>query len=176
MTGTGQTMLTALFLVLLTVLMIASNQLLIDSTQNTLESLAAEQGLDLAHQLMMEILSKNFDANYTPPYTYYVTNVSNFTTPSGQKPSTGHNFTLPDVTPYKSTSTYTSVGEYNGYKRTANGANLTGFQLTVSVYYVSRTNATTASASQTYYKRIDVSVTHPTYLTTARTLSRIVNY
>ena len=167
--GTGQTMLTAMFLVLLTVLMIAANQLLINSTQNSLESLASDEGMDAANQLMMEIVQKKFDAN-----VYYSSYESSYNFIFIQQPS--HSISLPDAAPFQSVAAYTSINEYNGYRRKVDGPNIKGFTDSVAVYYVSRTNMTSASYTQTYYKRIDIVVTHPTYLSSPRRLTRIVHY
>ncbi len=78
----------------------------------------------------------------------------------------------PDVAPYKSVrgdspNWFDDVGDYNGYVRTANSADISGYTLKVKVYYVSKNDPDSPSGVQTYYKRIDVNVTHPIYLTKA---------
>ena len=87
----------------------------------------------------------------------------------------------PDVAPYKSVrgdspSWFDDVDDYKGYTRTANSADISGYTLTVTVYYVTKSNTSSAASFQTYYKRIDVSVTHPIYLTKALTFSAIATY
>ncbi len=87
----------------------------------------------------------------------------------------------PDVAPYKSirgdnTNYFYDVGSYNGYKRTVNSADISGYTLTVNVYYVTKSNDSTAASFQTFYKRIDVTVAHPIYLTKALTFSAIATY
>ena len=71
--------------------------------------------------------------------------------------------------PYKSIrgdspSWFDDVDDYKGYIRTANSADISGYNLTVNVYYVTKSNDSTAASFQTYYKRIDVTVTHSIYL------------
>ena len=83
--------------------------------------------------------------------------------------------------PYKSIrgdsqSWFDDVGCYNGYIRTANSADISGYTLKVKVYYVSKNDPDSPSGVQTYYKRIDVNVTHPIYLTKALTFSAIATY
>ena len=51
----------------------------------------------------------------------------------------------PDVVPYKSIrgdspSWFDDVDDYKGYVRTANSADISGYTLTVNVYYVKKNN------------------------------------
>ncbi len=68
------------------------------------------------------------------------------------------------------------VDDYHGYVRAASSADISGYRLTVSVYYVKKTSPNTASTTQTYYKRVDVVVSHSLYLPKSLTFSAIATY
>ncbi len=70
---------------------------------------------------------------------------------------------------------YVGVGAVK-YIRAASSGSLTGYRLTVNVYYVSKANPGTASSSETYYKRIDVTVTNSLYLPKPLVFSAIATY
>jgi hypothetical protein len=205
----GQTMISAAFFVLLTVAVLSANKLILENTKYYLQEEAIEQASNFANALIGEILTKKFDSqvtldgsgNVTGPY-----NQSNMPWPTGTSSShsaslfdasLGANATAesnvmpggnPDVAPYKSirgnsSSWFDDVDDYIGYVRTANSADISGYTLTVNVYYVMRVHLTSptrdtieTASFQTYYKRIDVSVTHPIYLTKALTFSAIATY
>jgi hypothetical protein len=99
--------------------------------------------------------------------------------------STARNYVNPsgaaDVAPYKSIrgtdgNYFDDIDDYHGYLRTANATDISGYQLTVSVYYVKKDNPDAASSGRQYYKRIDVKVTHPIYLPKQLTFSAIATY
>ncbi|GEM_PF-883699 len=198
----GQTMISAAFFVLLTLAILSANKLILENTKYYLQEEAIEQASNFANALIGEILTKKFDSqvaldgsgNITGPY-----NKLNLPWPSGTSSShsaslfdasLGANATAesnvmpsgnPDADPYKSiqkgsSSWFDDVDDYNGYKRIANSADIPGYLLTVSVYYVTKSNPNAPAGFQTFYKRIDVSVTHPIYLTKALTFSAIATY
>ncbi len=192
----GQTMISAAFFVLLTLAVLSANKMILENTKYYLQEEAIEQASNFGNALLSEILTKKFDrhvtldgsGNVTGPY-----NQSNLPWPDtptlfryniGPTWTAGNNVMPggnPDVVPYKSIrgdsqSWFDDVGCYNGYIRTANSADISGYLLTVKVYYVSKNNPDVPSGSQTFYKRIDVSVTHPIYLTNALTFSAIATY
>ena len=68
------------------------------------------------------------------------------------------------------------IDDYHGYVRAASSGDISGYRLTVSVYYVKKTSPNSASATQTYYKRIDVVVSHSLYLPKSLTFSAIATY
>ncbi|MGA7161230.1 MAG: hypothetical protein WBZ48_09510 [Bacteroidota bacterium] len=195
----GQTMISAAFFVLLTLAVLSANKMILENTKYYLQEEAVEQASNFANALISEILTKKFDSQVTLDGTGKVTgpyNSSNYPWPSGNSSShaatlfdastamgasaTADDNVMPggkaDVSPYKSIrgdngNWFDDVDDYNGYKRTANSADISGYNLAVSVYYVKRitlsspTRDTVETASfQTYWKRIDVTVTHSVYL------------
>jgi hypothetical protein len=200
----GQTMISAAFFVLLTMAVLSANKMILENTKYYLQEEAIEQASNFANALIGEILTKKFDSqvtrdawgNVTGPYNQYNMPWPNgtwsgnsptlFDPPSalGTSPATENNVMPggnPDVAPYKSIrgdspSWFDDVDDYKGYVRTANSADISGYTLTVNVYYVTKSNPSTAASFQTFYKRIDVTVTHPIYLTKALTFSAIATY
>src|SRR5574341_1456173 len=167
-------MLTAGFIVLLIMLRISSNRMLMESQQTTYESEAIDIAADLANSLLTEATKKSFDekVDYTVAQS-----ASNMTSVGSLGSETGESFSpVPDVAPFQSVSKYDDVDDYKGYRRTVDSQTMKGFLLTADVYYVTQSNTDQASSSQTFFKRIDVRVTHPTYIPNGFTLSRIMTY
>ncbi len=191
-------MISAAFFVLLTLAVLGANKMILENTKFYLQEEAIEQGSNFANALLGEILTKKYDHNMQsredslpPPgdtsiaqvqtwmYNTHHLDSSNYYSPSHFQSVMGPPSAIypwPDAAPYKSMSTYKDVGAYKGYQRTANSADISGYTLTVNVYYVTKSNDSTDTGIQTYYKRIDVSVTHPTYLTKPLTFSAIATY
>lgn len=165
--GLGQTMLTATFLVLLTIAAMNANKMIVDRDRDYYEQEAYKQAAILANALLSEIVTKDFDeyaassdAGYHP--------VTDFSTSMGS----GYSYYVnpggaPDATtPYRSISTtyFNDIDDYDGYTRTATAGNLTGFLLSVSVYYVNSSDLETPASGRTYFKKIVVTVTNTTYI------------
>ena len=164
--GSGQTMLTAAFFVLVTVSVMSANRMILNSMTDVCEQEALEQGSAFANALMNEILTKKFDSKVN--YSFGYQNVGSFDGPYSMGPGTA--IPAPDVVPYKSIDQtllpyqYNDVDDYNGYERSADSQDIQGFRLKVSVYYVTKANPETNANTQTYYKRVDVTVTQPQFL------------
>lgn len=174
-------MVTAGFFVLLTIAVISANRMVIESNKDYLKTEAVEQATNFANALIGEILTKKFDSQVD--YSYYqaayefdyamgpASNAANYVNPGG----------APDVVPYKSVlatsgNYFDDMDDYHGYKRTANSADISGYLLTVSVYYIRKSSPNTSSGTQTYFKRIDVTVSHSVYLPKNLTFSAIATY
>ncbi|MDD8019527.1 MAG: hypothetical protein PHP42_14230 [Bacteroidota bacterium] len=181
--GFGQTMLTIAFLVILTIAVMNANRIIVDKEESYYESQAYEQASILANSLLSEIIKKKFDSQVdTNSTTYQVPGDfdywmgPSYTAQNNVNPSGN-----PDVFPYKSIrgdngNWFDDVDDYNGYKRSASTASMTGFTLTVSVYYVKQSNPNTSAPSQTYLKKIDVTVSNPKYLKNNLVFSTVAAY
>ncbi|MGA9406549.1 MAG: hypothetical protein WBW71_05380 [Bacteroidota bacterium] len=202
----GQTMISAAFFVLLTLAVLSANKMILENTKFYLREEAIEQGSNFGNALLSEILTKKFDSQVTLDATGKVTgpyNSGNLPWPStptlfdppsamGTSAATEDNVMPggnPDVVPYKSIrgdspSWFDDVDDYKGYERTANSADISGYTLKVNVYYVTKkvlsnpTRDTVVTAgAQTYFKKIDVTVTQSIYLPpNGLTLSAIATY
>lgn len=198
---TGQTMISAAFFVMLTVAVLSANKMVIESNRDYIEAQAVEQGTNFANALISEILTKKFDSNVTldaqgkitGPYDHsnwpWPSTPTDFDDPTAMGASSATKNRVmpggsPDVAPYKSvrgdnSDWFDDVDDYNTYERTADAGDIQGYHLKVKVYYVSKNNPDTPITtywSQTYYKRIDVTVDHPLYLPKKLKFSAIATY
>lgn len=161
-------MLTAAFLVLVTVAAMNANKMIVERDVSYYEQEAYQQSAVLANALLTEIMTKRYDEYATSSDSWYA-NTSDFSTTLGpfawEAAYVNPGGTADRWNPYRSitTSYFNDVDDYNGYKRTATSGGLPGFLLTVEVYYVSTSNLELPSVSRTYYKRIVVTVTNTTY-------------
>ncbi|MFA6467351.1 MAG: hypothetical protein WCW35_00505 [Bacteroidota bacterium] len=187
--GLGQTMITSAFLVLLTIAAMNANKMIVDRDSNYYEQEAFRQAGNLANALLSEIVRKKFDeladtSGVFQPVTAFTTSGNLGAAVDTYRdsvkimwwwiyiyPSETSKVPLPDtladpdIPNYKSINSnwYDDVDDYNGYERRAQSGTITGFILTVDVYYVNASDLNTVTASKTYYKKIVVSVTNPTY-------------
>jgi hypothetical protein len=183
----GQTMISALALLLLTVLVLNANRLIVRSGDDMMKAEALDAAVTLAQSLLEEIQTKRFDVGATD---YPKDSVSSFTAPGSLGPLWSERSQInpwPDQEPFKSIGRgeppsgnkgYNDVDDYHGYERTASMSGIAGFRLYVQVYYVTHTNPDVNAGTRTYYKRADVTVTHPTYIPSDRPvrLSSIIAY
>lgn len=186
--GLGQTMITSAFLVLLTIAVMNANKMVLDQDYNYYQHKAFEQSSILATALLDEISKKKFDSSVdTASVGYYPS--SYFDGPGSMGPSsTAANYVNPYGRPdssylsaYKSIrgdngNYFDDIDDYKGYYRLVNTSDISGFNLTVNVYYVSQSNPDLAVWYRTYLKKVDVLVTQYPYLQNGLTYSRVIAY
>lgn len=179
----GQTMISALALLLLTVLVLNANRLIIRSGEDMMTAEALDAGVTLAQSLLEEIETKWYDLAISDG-NYPNHSPSSFTGASSLGPSSTERsqVPLPDQEPFKSAglgdlrilgsgpnySGYNDIDDYHGYYRIANAGGFSGFRLDVQVYYVTSSNPDVSCGYRTFYKRVDVTVTHPTYIPSSK--------
>lgn len=194
--GLGQTMLTTMFLVLLTMAVVNANRLIIDRDILFYEQEAYKQAGILANALLQEIVRKKFDSKVDTSRAAYLAssrlnNPDSLDQPGSMGAGAGaiayvNPSGADDVAPYKSigdspsTTRFDDIDDYNGYHRSASAGNLTGFVLTVEVYYVKLVGGVytkvTTLGTATYWKKIDIKVTNSKYLKTDLVFSTIAAY
>jgi hypothetical protein len=190
----GQSFLAILALVTITFLVVSANRIVIDSLQDELKGEAYNQAGEIANELINEALKKKFDnplAMHTVTYWNGWTWVSksyklydfyqpttDFTDAGGLGPNSTESAAvpLPDRYPYKSISGYDDFDDYDGYRRTVDTPTMTGFIVNCTVTYVAGSDLNTPVTSRTYYKRLLVTVSQPTYLPNALSFSTIMTY
>lgn len=179
--GLGQTMITSAFLVLLTIAAMTANKMIVDRDTNYYEQEAYRQAALLANSLLSEIVKKKFDEAVDTSDSGYLT-PSAFTSSSNLGTDDylyfgwwlldeGDFISNPDVVSSADNPRYDSINDeyfddvddYDGYVREAQSAYITGFELTVRVYYVNGSDLDTETLTQTYFKRIEVTVKNTTY-------------
>ncbi|MCX6132936.1 MAG: hypothetical protein NTU47_03890 [Ignavibacteriales bacterium] len=165
----GQTMLTAGMLMLLIMSVVSANRMIGENTQAQLQTQALAISATLANDLLLEILSRKFDANSD---TLGLKVPSDFDDADHLAPGASElaNCPQPDssyVGAFRSITAYNDVDDYNGYRRIVTSNGLSGFKLDVVIYYVSSGTPDTKTTSRTNFKRIQVTVTQDQFLTTA---------
>jgi hypothetical protein len=187
--STGQTMLSVAFFVLLTVAVLNANRLILSQDETYYTQEALEQGTTFANSLLTEILTKKFDSTVDTTSSYYMypwefdwAMGAGAAAVAYVNPGTPR---TPDVFPFKSIrgtyrvvvgDVFDDVDDYHDYVRTANTSEISGYLLTVSVYYVNKATPDVHASIQTYFKRVDVTVTHPIYIKRPITFSAIASY
>lgn len=144
------------------------NRMLISKTTDMLNAETSLVAVSIAQTMIDEIQTKSYDLATAGGAKVYDSTA--FTSPSELGPSSteSHNVPLPEppdtTTPYKSISKvtgYNDVDDYNGYTRKAYSSLLGTFTVVDTVYYVSESNPNQKSSTQTFYKKIIVTVRHP---------------
>lgn len=180
--GMGQTMLTSAFLVLLTIAVMNANKMIVDRDFNYYEQEALKQAGILANSLLDEIVRKKYAGEADTAGVYQLRTA--FTSALGPG-ATAANYVNPggaaDTFPFRSVrgdtpNYFDDIDDYKGYVRSADAGNITGFILTVNVSYVNPSFPNLTTSTQQYLKRIDVTVSHPTYLKRNLLFNRIVSY
>ena len=173
----GQTMLSIATLVALTVMVVTSQQYLIEGQKEEIKAEALDLAAMQCESLLAEISGKKFDAIVTDyrwrdewEFTDYYSLGPNSTERSKVVP-------WPDLKPYKSNTSFDDVDDYHTYLRTVNTDLITGIQLDVQVYYVEEWNPTVKVYYETYYKRVVVKANFPSYLDMSSiTFSTVLTY
>ena len=178
----GQTMITMGMFILLVMSVISANQMLVQNQETSFQTEALTESATIANDLFAEIESKSFD-EYADNSGTQPQGV--FEAPGGSDWGPKSAFPLPDSSyngNYKSITSpaYDDADDYNGYTRivgadTTNGIRIGGYLLTVRVFYVDPSNPDVKVNYQTYFKRIEVDVQHPQYLSTM-TYSSLMSY
>lgn len=156
----GQTLISALLIVVVTISVINANRLVINSETARMEGLARMQSLDIAMEMLTEIRLKKFD-EYADTLYYQETSV--FTSPYSLGRETGESISMPDTLPFRSSSRFDDIDDYTGYVRTANTRDIRGYRVDVTVFYATPTSPDILVTSRQYVKTVRVQVSHPTY-------------
>lgn len=159
----GQTMLALGALVMVSVLALNANRRIVESDEEMYEAEAIDFAAGFAQGLLYEVSSKKFDELAVDSV---LQDPSEFTSPYMFNPVYEGEMlpTSPDTAWYKSISTFDDVDDYNGYTREVNTERIKGFIVKVEVYYVTGSDPEVPVYSQTYYKRVVVTVEHPKYM------------
>ena len=175
----GQTMITAGMLVLLIMSVVSANRVLLENTEATLGAEACFESGTIANDLLQEAMSKKFDekADLTGLQDTTAFSVSDG---GGWAPGKGEHFTLPDISDvgnFNSIAKYDDFDDYDGYSRLVTAKNVDSlFSATVTVNYVFAAEPTVSTHTRTYYKVIEISITHPLYLKTPVKVTGMMSY
>ncbi|HEY6953009.1 MAG TPA: hypothetical protein VI758_11410, partial [Bacteroidota bacterium] len=151
-----------LAMMLLGTLSLDVNDALINSGSTSLEMEAGLDALSYGQSLLDEILDKEYDQATTTGVRIF--NYNLLTAPALLGPEVGETFTLPDTATsngFRSIRKYNDVDDYNGYSRNVRNQRLDIFTLTSRVKYVSEDHPDSVLNTQTFYKRVSVTISNP---------------
>ena len=161
-------------LALLSLVSLSVNTMIVGKTTTMLDAEGQLNAISIAQSMIDEVMQKSYDAATVSAKVYAP---SNFTAAGGLGCNGGEAsmVPLPDAAPYKSVSGYNDVDDYNGYRRTVSTPRMGNFDVRDSVWYVMESNPDQKSGTQTFFKRVKVTVRHPN-MTSPLTLSDVAVY
>jgi hypothetical protein len=146
---------------LLSLASMSFNGALLESNTSQIENKVYLTAFSLADDMIEEIKQKAYDEN---TLVFPTVNRSTLTPTASLGPESGEAY------PY-----YDDIDDYNGYSRDADAPHAENYHIAVKVYYVSESDPNTVSSTQTFNKRVDVSVSSP-YLTHSASLSMVFTH
>jgi hypothetical protein len=152
-------------LTLLGLFMLSANNVVSNNQKLSGQSEHSLTALSLAQSLMDEMKSKSFDKQTVNPFSVIVS-ASSFTPAVNFGPDSLEMLSYPDRADssqqYRSASTFNDLDDYRRYVRVVNTPRAQGYTVRVdSIYYVNANDPREFSNTQTYCKRIDISVICP---------------
>ena len=143
-------------LLLLSLISLRFNSAVLENSKIETENKVYLTAFSLGNDLIEEIKKKAFDV---ATVDYPTTNPAALTSPYSLVPAYGA------VYPY-----FNDIDDFNKYTRTVSAPHAENYFLRCDVYYVSETNPDYKVLKQTFYKRVDVTITSP-YMSKAVVLS-----
>ncbi len=142
-----QTMLTIAGMVILALISLRFNSAVLNTSDSQTENKIYLTAFSIADNLIEEIKGKSFDQT---TIEFPTTNPASLTPPSSLGPDSGEEY--PD---------YNDVDDYNGFKDTLTAPYFETYYVNCSVYYVDSDDPDAASSTQTFYKKVTVTVSSP---------------
>lgn len=171
---TGQ-MLTVLgALALLSLVSLSINTMIVGKTTTMLDAEAQLNAISISQSMIDEVMQKSYDAATASAKVY---NAGSFTGAGslGCSGSEASIVTQPDTYPFKSANGYNDVDDYHRYRRTVSTPRMGDFDVRDSVWYVVESNPDMKSSTQTFFKRVKVTVRHPN-MTSPLTMTDVAVY
>lgn len=161
-------------LALLSLVSLSINTMIVGKTTTMLEAEAQLNAISIAQSMLDEVMTKSYDAATASAKVY---NASDFTAVGslGCSGAEASAVPQPDAYPYKSVFGYNDVDDYHRYRRTVFTPRMGNFDVRDTVVYVVETNPDQKASSQTFFKRVTVTVRHPNMLSPL-TLSDVAVY
>ncbi len=147
---------------MLSTLQVSINRTILYETASSLKSDAIFEAATISEMMLDVICEKNFGENAAPGVFLYrsdLTDVDSLGIESGEVDVNNEVVTI-DTEVALSDTSYNDVDDYKGYHRQVQTPNYGTFNVAIDVNYVQESNTSVISNVQTYYKRIDIYVTH----------------
>jgi hypothetical protein len=169
--NTGQVLLVIAALTLLSIVALSVNTLIINKTTTIIQAEAYLAAVTIGQSMLDEIMVARFDSAVLGTKKVFPGQASKFTPISYLGPevsgTSGNERTLvtlpesPDtISYYTSSRYYDDIDDYHKYKRYYYSQSLGVFTVTDSIYYWTDTGGDTTTNTQTFFKKIVVTVRH----------------
>lgn len=160
----GQMLLVVGALALFASLQLSVNSAILRSSTTSYDGEATVEAISIGQAMIDEIVTQEFDS--TTVFSHSMSDPSVFTPSSklGADVDTEKTVAALERDPFKSQVRFNDIDDYNGYSRIVTSSHLGDFTVKDSVYYVSESDQTTYSSTQTWYKKIVIRVSHPNLL------------
>ena len=142
-----QSMLTIAAMILLAIISLRFNSAVTETSNAETNNKVYLTAFSLADNLIEEIKSKSFDQTTV---NFPTTNPASLTPSDSLGPDSG------EVYPY-----YNDIDDYNGFQDTITAPYFETYYVSCSVQYVSANDPDEVSSTQTFYKKVSVTVSSP---------------
>ncbi len=142
-----QSMLTTAAMILLAIISLRFNSAVTETSSADTNNKVYLTAFSLADNLIEEIKGKSFDQT---TINFPTTNPASLTSPDELGPDSG------EVYPY-----YNDVDDYNGFKDTVTAPYFETYYISCNVQYVSASDPDEVSSTQTFYKKVTVTISSP---------------
>ena len=161
-------------LALLSLVSLSINTMIVGKTTTMLDAEGQLNAISIAQSMIDEVMQKSYDAATVSSKIY---DDSLFTAPGGLGCSGAEASAVPqpDTYPYRSVNGYNDVDDYHRYRRTVSTPRMGNFDVRDSVWYVAESNPDQKSSTQTFFKRVKVTVRHPN-MSSPLTMSDVAVY
>jgi hypothetical protein len=138
----------------------SSNNMMTVNTETASQNEYNIAALSIAQSVIDEAKTKVFDEN--APKGVSITSPTSFVNNGTLGPDLNETVPSPDIltsSGYSSMTKFDDVDDYNKYKRTVNTQRAEGYNINVTVAYASETFPDSVKSTQTYCKKMTVTVT-----------------
>lgn len=142
-----QTMLTIAGMVILALISLRFNSTVLNTSDSQTQDKIYLTAFSIADNLIEEIKGKSFDQT---TIQFPTTNPASLTPPDELGPDSG------EIYP-----NFNDVDDYNGFQDTLTAPYFETYYVSCSVYYVNSNNPDAVSSTQTFYKKVTVTVSSP---------------
>ncbi len=160
--GSNQLLLIVAALAILITLQLAINGSLIRSYTADFDNEATIDATAIGEAMVDEIVVKPFDVRTINTVVYNLANLTR--SDSLGRESSDSLVSANEREPFKSRLGFNDVDDYNKYSRIVTSPRLGDYHVKDTIYYVGGASYDSATNSQTFYKKVVVTVTHPNLL------------
>lgn len=145
--NTGQSLLSIGALAVFSLVSLNFNSTILNNTTVEVENKVYLTAFSLADDLIEEIRQKAFDA---ATVDFPTTNTASLTSPYGLGPRYDESYT-----------NFNDIDDFNGFNKTVSAPHAENYHVTCLAQYVNPNNPDQAVSTQTFYKKVTVTVTSP---------------